>query len=111
MKASLLSLLVLAAAIQAGHWKVAASYAANVERIIELPRGAYPLLAYARFYNGRVTGTRRLIEATYLRGRRRPGIYLNEPAPDIEDGGCSVVHIWYDVKSARVSAIECNGLA
>jgi hypothetical protein len=31
--------------------------------------------------------------------------------PGIVDGGCGIIHLSYDIRSNKITKIECNGLA
>lgn len=48
-------------------------------------------------------------EAELQRGRR--DIHIDEPFPDITDGGCSVVTLSIDYETRRVISAHCNGVA
>ncbi len=42
------------------------------------------------------------------------GIYIvssKREFPTIFDGGCSVMHVVYDVEAGRVVSLQCNGIA
>jgi hypothetical protein len=42
------------------------------------------------------------------------GVYVvtsEDRFPGIKDGGCSVVHVIYDVDDARITSLKCQGYA
>lgn len=44
-------------------------------------------------------------------GRGRRGIHIDEPFPNIFDGGCSVVTLSFDYDSRQLLNASCNGVA
>jgi hypothetical protein len=115
--------LMLAAAValglgwSAGHaeatqtWRPTLADVAAVEAKIELPKGAEPIAAYARYYSGVVVSGHRLVKGYYLRGFGRPGVYLKPYPDEIDDGGCSVVTVYFDLTADRTAGAFCNGYA
>ncbi|HEX3675203.1 MAG TPA: hypothetical protein VHU87_13100 [Rhizomicrobium sp.] len=104
-------------------WLPDAKTVAKLESVAKIPggpgRAPTPLTSYARFYWGITTNGHRRIRGVFLNPalpsfRHRPGVYLSDgsgfiPAP--MDGGCSVVNVIYDVQTAQVISIWCNGYA
>jgi hypothetical protein len=83
-----------------------------------LKRGGAPLnlARYARYYAGYTDNRHRLIAGEFIRStivERAPGIQLlpdREKFPVIFDGGCSVINVVYDVDSAKMLSVNCNGV-
>jgi hypothetical protein len=95
---------------------------ARIEARVRMPGGAEPLSRYARYYSWerRADGVRRVIglyttfrQAGILGLDQPPGRYWVTPEqmPGIEDGGCGVVNVTYDVASDHIESVGCNGLA
>ncbi len=83
-----------------------------LEKALPLPKGAYPLGEYARFYAGQVVNGRHLIYLRLMRGfETTPGIKIVDPArlPGAEDGGCSVIAGSYEIESGTFKNVACNG--
>jgi hypothetical protein len=93
--------------------RVTASEADAIEARIKMPDGApAPLSRYARYYNYASQDGHVLIQGYFVYGLGdRPGRYLNTEDPGIDDGGCSVITIYYDPQRQRVAGIFCNGVA
>jgi hypothetical protein len=93
----------------------------KLESNIEIPTfGNEPpptVSEYARYYAPYMAGDHRMIRGELVRpmGSRKPaGIYVvgsEKDFPHIFDGGCSVVHVVYDVETASVVSLKCNGYA
>lgn len=97
---------------------------------LALRRGFIPLKIadYARFYRTTTTNERVVVEAVFttpsplivwLNGvavspsadevrLSRPGIFLDEYLPIIDDGGCSVVKLSFDYATRRLLTARCN---
>jgi hypothetical protein len=117
----------------------------SLEQQVQLPKGARPLSAYARYYAFGRTGD---VEALYLipwQDEVRPGESCEEltvnftshavPCSDMKskgeelkvgqrrwvvdsrhfplvlDGGCGVISLLFDAKTAKAKSVECNGEA
>jgi hypothetical protein len=77
-----------------------------------------PLKKYLRYYAGATINGRRMIRGEFLLfdafdSSKRPGIYIvaEDGLPSVFDGGCSVVNLLYDLETARIVSISCNGIA
>ena len=107
-----------------------------IEREITLPAGAGPLDAYDRYYALETMSGRRLIVGLFQRtsltdererfesGGRSPLRYtpprhgrrrLMAQASSflkfgVMDGGCSEIHVYWDIATAKIADVECNGL-
>ena len=97
-------------AANAVQWQPSMSDVSALERKLVLPREAEPLRSYARYYTGEIAGGRKIIRGYYL-GWGMPGIYLKPSETEVMDGGCSVIAVVFDVQSARISGVACNGVA
>ena len=71
------------------------------------------LLASSRYYYGITSNRHRFIVGEILGfpGRQGPGIYLQRDLPIVNDGGCSVINLTYDVAKRAFVAFGCNGQA
>ncbi len=78
-----------------------------------------PIIAqYARYYVGYKANNHRMISGEFvlsMGSKSKPaGIYIVSSKiefPTIFDGGCSVLHIIYDVDEAHLVSLKCNGFA
>jgi hypothetical protein len=87
----------------------------RIERDVRMPQEAGPLAAYHRYYawRRRADGARKVV-AVYVgaRGGNGERRWVAETAlPVIDDGGCDVISLSYDVASQRIEQIGCNGYA
>ena len=92
--------------------RVTAAEVDAIEARIKMPAGTSPLASYGRYYSYVTIDGHRLIEG-YLVAEpfSRPGRYLNSEGPGIEDGGCSVITVYYDPERQHVAGTFCNGVA
>lgn len=86
----------------------------EIESQVAMPKGSGPLKDYARFYAEAPAGK---IVGLYIRGGNgnlpsgaRRWVRF-EALPSIDDGGCSVVNIVFDLTTRKVEQVVCNGLA
>ena len=90
-----------------------------LEAAIVMPPGAGPLSAYRRQYGGTLEAGRRVVYGRfYLPGfaglpKDEPPVTLldHQPSPMVQDGGCAVVTLKFDVSAQRILWIQCNGEA
>ena len=95
----------------------------EIERSVVLPKGAFPLESYDRYYArgelGKEIENGEIISGVYLRRSFDPGqarttahhlVDLSE-LPMFFDGGCDLVNVRYDTATKRVLAVFCNGEA
>ena len=104
---------------------VLAGYAAEIERLVVLPKGGGELACYERHYvlldndqfeeaNGfRWEHSDTVVMADYLLAfdNRQPGIVLHdghEEMPQIEDGGCSVLGLLYVPGDPHAVQASCS---
>jgi hypothetical protein len=73
---------------------------------------------YARYYFGYMANNHRMIRGELVLpfgSKMKPaGIYVVDSQrefPTIFDGGCSVMHVVYDVDAGRLVSLQCNGVA
>ena len=84
----------------------------SLERTVKLPPGSYPIDAYARYYTVESISHRRMVLGYFVFGGPEPaGRYLHGSPVSISDGGCSVVTVYFDLKTQKVAGVSCNGLA
>jgi len=84
-----------------------------IESNITLPSGARPIAAYFRSYSFVERRGEKFAYATY-QGNVRPGsIDLIDygKQPNISDGGCDVIVVWYSLAKNSVISAACNGVA
>jgi hypothetical protein len=89
----------------------------RIERDVRLPDGADPLAAYIRYYawQRQPDGGRKVVAVyTAFAAERpeRPGRHwVAEGAlPMVDDGGCGIVSLRYDVAAQRIEEIVCNAV-
>jgi hypothetical protein len=83
-----------------------------LERTLQLPKGAYPLNDYARYYTAETVSHRAMVRGYFLwHGPEAAGRYLRASSVTVADGGCSVVTVYFDVETRHVAGAYCNGLA
>lgn len=113
--APLVSALLLVGAAVAGqiHWIPGKVDVAKLEAQAKPPEG-YRLNRYDRAYSGTYISGRKIIEGRWVEvahGQRpKVEIVAYDQLPNIADGGCSVVTVYYDVVTAKVASVHCNGL-
>ena len=88
----------------------------SVESLVKMPPGVRSIASYNRFYAIKVEAGREMIWGTFLLTPLSPPpptvhIVRPEDMPAIQDGGCSVVNLLYDIREAKITSIFCNGLA
>jgi hypothetical protein len=91
-----------------------AALMARIEREVRLPPGAGALATYARYYAWRDGKDGRKVVAVWqnLTGERPGRHWVTErDFPVIMDGGCGVVSLTWDVATARIEQVACNGYA
>jgi len=103
------------AAPEQSNWRPSASAIAALEGQLKLPKGAWPLSGYDRYYTGTWVSGRRMIKGVlYIEHANQHGkvrIVTEQELPVIMDGGCSVVTVFFDVATNRVAGTFCNGIA
>jgi hypothetical protein len=83
-----------------------------LERTVHMPKGAQTLRAYARRYALRQEDGRSTLIGTYLLDAPdAPGLYLRAAPIGVLDGGCSVVHVRFDLTTREIVDTFCNGVA
>ncbi|MBQ1559625.1 MULTISPECIES: hypothetical protein [Caulobacter] len=86
----------------------------QLEAQVKPPRG-YRLDQYDRSYSGTFMSGRKIIEGRWVQvdlPGQKPKVEIvpYHQLPDIADGGCAVVTVYYDVATAKVAGVACNGL-
>ena len=108
------------AAAADGSWTPDAQTIRRLEAAIHVPGGPgsrnLPVALYARYYAGVTLAGRRTVVGELVSPgdvRQKAGIHIGSRSdfPGIDDGGCGVVNLVYDVQTARIVAIHCNGYA
>ena len=89
------------------------------DRPLRYSPGHLPVVGqYARYYFGYKANNHRMISGEFVfpfGTKMKPaGIYMvgsERGFPTIFDGGCSVIHVVYDVEEVRMVSLQCNGVA
>jgi hypothetical protein len=93
-----------------GAWTPSDSQIAELEDLVRQKRSQS--VSYARHYAGVMQGDRRIISGVFVAEGigEKPGVYVASEAelPAILDGGCSVIHVTYDLSSKDLTS-RCNG--
>jgi hypothetical protein len=87
---------------------------AKLEAAVQLPPGAQPLASYQRYYAYVGKPGHLLVAGAYVARGGLGNVHLVASAdllPDIADGGCSVVYLWWDVATGKTIGAACNGNA
>ena len=84
----------------------------DIERQLQLPRGAQPLHDYDRFYALEPRG-KRVIGVYVLSSKAGQRRWLEDyrKLPSVLDGGCAIVNVRYDIAAESIEAAFCNGFA
>ena len=80
-----------------------------IEARVVLPPEARPLASYARSYFRMPGGVKLMGVYSALDPPGRRWVE-SHPGPYVMDGGCAVVTVVIDVKSAMIDSVECNGV-
>ena len=93
-------------------WTPHRTLIARFEARFVMPQGADRLAAYQRDYAGTVQNGRRVVLGLLTRGGR-PGVRIISihDLPEIEDGGCALIDVEYDVAADRLTPLRCHGMA
>ena len=84
----------------------------ELERVLVLPKGAYSLFEYTRYYAAVLHDGRSMVRGEFVGGPSKVVVVKGESSlPLIMDGGCSVVNVLYDVMAHKVVQVSCNGYA
>jgi hypothetical protein len=85
----------------------------RIEREVRLPEGADPLGAYLRYYALHQDGHgTRVVIGYYVRSTSPGRRWVDETEqPMIDDGGCSIVQVVYDLATQSIQNAYCNGVA
>lgn len=80
----------------------------KIEAAVELPREAYSLTAYRRYYAASRDDPD-LIVAVYEHGGRPTRMWLEwHDLPIVLDGGCSVIQLTFRRSTSRIETLRCN---
>lgn len=91
-------------------WKPSPAQIKQLERFLKLPEGR-PLSSYSRFYSGQISAGQHIIVGEFLKAESaKVQIVDEQKMPKVLDGGCSVVHLKYNVEKKRVLQLTCNGV-
>lgn len=85
---------------------------AALEQVAQLPKGAEPVRAYARYYSRADEDGRAILVGSYLLDAPDPpGPYIGPVPVHVMDGGCAVVTVRFDLSTRRQLSAWCNGVA
>ncbi|HYI47902.1 MAG TPA: hypothetical protein VEX35_05495 [Allosphingosinicella sp.] len=85
----------------------------RIEALVRMPRGAWPLADYARYYawQSREDGVRKVVATYHIEANPRRHWVAETALPAIMDGGCGVIELSYDVAEDRIEGAACHGEA
>ena len=85
----------------------------EMESKLKLPESSYPLSSYSRFYSVTVANGHQKIVGQYRYNPEHAGIHLVKfkELPRTMDGGCSVIHIEFDLEKKSLLSVNCGGVA
>ncbi len=105
----------MASAADLQRWIPDAELVAQLETKIKLPEGArFPLSKYSRYYTGVIINGLSGVLGELVLNDKSKGVHIvdsQDKFPGIVDGGCGIIHLSYDIRSNKITKIECNGLA
>jgi hypothetical protein len=113
-RAAAVAILAASGSVHAQNWSPDPALIQRIEKQLVLPPGSKLLEAYTRYYFGTSSGERQILGGTFLHESREAGgvkIVNQADAPLIFDGGCTVVHLKYDIQDDKTVSIFCNGEA
>ena len=122
---ALMCLCITARSDDVGHWIPDSTTVASIERYSKTHMPvrnesdkAGPIGSYARYYTGITLNGRKTVFGEYVSAELREAAYPVgvhivswDKMPGITDGGCYLIDLWFDVRSGRVIAITCHGIA
>ena len=85
----------------------------RIEALVRMPRGAWPLADYARYYawQSRGDGVRKVVATYHIEANPRRHWVAENALPAIMDGGCGVIELSYHVAEDRIEGVACHGEA
>lgn len=85
----------------------------DIEAKLTLPRKAFPLSSYVRYYTGRIEKGHRILLGSFLHRPKSAGVRIisKDKMFYVYDGGCSVVTLKYDIDTNMLLSLFCNGEA
>ena len=102
-------------------WTPDAKYISVLESVVKIPsddgRAPIPLNNYARYYDGIISRGHHFVDGEFVfpqdRDDKPAGIYIwtghgNYPRSMAIDGGCNIVHVYFDVEAKSITSIACN---
>ena len=80
--------------------------------------GQHAISEYARYYAASMAGDHRIIQGEWIiplgAKMKSAGVYIfgsRKEFPTVSDGGCAIINLVYDIETARIVSLRCNGLA
>ena len=82
----------------------------RLESRLKMPKGAFPIDTYVRYYALDRTNTHQKIRGKFIYDPNNAGVRLVvlNKIPQVKDGGCSVLTIEFDLDRNRMTAFYCN---
>ena len=103
-------------------WTPAWNQIAELESSVRLEKlpggnagGSSSLAGYERFYTGSGSKGRKVILGEFVLPTspgQHPGIHIvtsTDKFPQVEGGGCTIIHLVYSVPKSAILSIDCNG--
>lgn len=82
----------------------------KIESKLKLPRLAYPLKRYQRFYAGEIVEGKKILVGIFLFDGKKSGVEITDliHMPVVLDGGCSVLDFKFLIDENKVAMLECH---
>ena len=110
--------LAVTAASPVPFWTPGAAQISRLEAVAKPVGEMAALSKYDRDYAGTTVAGHKVIEGRWVQRNwnttpqtPNPKIVPFTDLPEIDDGGCSVVTVMYDVKADKIVLLKCNGFA
>lgn len=105
-----IALLIAAAFLFVRMMSPASSFSVDAVKTFEtqivMPSGASELSAYSRYYAA--TGNDVVTGVFLLHGEGGMHIVSPKELPSVQDGGCAVVTVRFDIKAGKILGVACN---
>ncbi|MCJ9430222.1 hypothetical protein [Kordiimonas marina] len=98
-----------------GGWQVRNADIEQLESKLSLPKEAYPLGSYQRYYQGQIVAGHKVVLGHFLHtDPSKFGVVIlssQAPMPRIFDGGCIMVTVRWNYDAQKTISVACNGRA
>jgi hypothetical protein len=94
-------------------WQPSLATIKKIESQLKLPKSAYSLKRYKRFYAGEIVDGKKVIVGIFLFNGKVRGVEITDllHMPVVFDGGCSVLDFKFLIDENQVALLECHGEA